>query len=157
MCAAPKGNTYWKLAKGFAVGNEKKYQPSELWEKAIDYFEWVEKNPLKEEKVFGTGVRMTVNKMRAMTIISFCLFAEICKNTFELYCKDEAYLTITSRIRDIIYSQKLEGAAADLLNPSIIARELGLKEQLDHTTKGDKLYNSVNVKIVRSKSDLPDE
>ena len=132
--AAPKGNTYWKLAKGFAVGNEKKYQPEELWQKAIDYFEWIDKNPLKEEKVFGTGARMKVNKMRAMTITSFCLFAEVDRMTFDKYCKDEAYIYITTRIRDVIFSQKFEGAAADLLNPSIIARELGLADKSSVTS-----------------------
>ena len=41
------------------------------------------------------------------------------------------FLTITSRAEDIIYDQKiLWGAAADLLNANIIARDLrSLKEQ----------------------------
>jgi len=82
--AAPKGNTYWKLAKGFATGKQKKYTPDELWSKAIDYFEWIEKNPLKEEKVFGTGLKMKVNKMRAMTVVGFCIFAEISRELFLL-------------------------------------------------------------------------
>jgi hypothetical protein len=130
--AAPKGNTYWKLAKGFAVGADKKYTPDELWTKAVEYFKWVEKTPLKEEKVFGTGVCMTVNKMRAMTVTGFCLFAEISRPAFDKYCNDEAYVYITTRIRDIIYTQKFEGAAADLLNPGIISRELGLAEKTEN-------------------------
>ena len=146
--AAPKGNTYWKLAKGFAVGNEKKYQPEELWQKAIDYFEWIEKNPLKEEKVFGSGVSMKVNKMRAMTIVSFCLFAEIDRKAFDRYSEDEAYRHITTHIRDIIFSQKFEGAAAGLLESNIIARELGLNEKVDHTTNGKDISN-IKVEIVR--------
>jgi hypothetical protein len=137
--AAQKGNTYWKLAKGFAVGAEKKYSPNELWTKAVEYFMWVEKNPLKEEKVFGSGARMTVNKMRAMTITGFCLFAQIGRNTFGEYCNDEAYTNITARIRDVIYTQKFEGAAADLLNANIISRELELKERTDHTTDGNPI------------------
>ena len=127
--AFKQGNTYWKLAKGFPSGSDRKYTPQELWDKAVDYFKWVEDNPLLEEKVFGSGFRGTVNKMRAMTIIEFCVFAGIARSTFQLYEKDEAYSAITACIRDIIYSQKFTGAAAGLLESNIIARELGLADK----------------------------
>lgn len=126
--AAPKGNTYWKLAKGFAEGNEKKYSKNELWTKAIEYMEWLEKYPLKEQKAFGNGKKVTVNKMRAATITGFCIYAGISTTTFDNYSKDQAYLGITSRIKELFFSQKFEGAAADLLNSNIIARELGLAD-----------------------------
>lgn len=48
--AFKQGNTYWKLAKGFPSGSDRKYTPQELWDKAVDYFKWVEDNPLLEEK-----------------------------------------------------------------------------------------------------------
>lgn len=41
----------------------------------------------------------------------------------------EGFSDVTSRAEDIIYDQKFSGAAADLLNANIIARDLGLKEQ----------------------------
>lgn len=128
--AAPRGNTYWKLAKGWGVGNDAVYTPEELWAKACDYFDWVEKNPLKEQKVFGSGLRVNVSKMRAMTQKAFCIFAQIGTTTFDRYNDDEAYRGITTRIKDIIFSQKFEGAAADLLNSNLIARELGLADKV---------------------------
>lgn len=140
--AAPKKNTYWKLAKGFPSGSDRKYTPQELWDKAVDYFKWVEDNPLLEEKLFGTGLKDTVKKMRAMTIIEFCVFAGIARSTFQLYEKDEAYSVITARIRDIIYDQKFTGAAAGLLESNIIARELGLVDKKDVTTKGQNVTAS---------------
>lgn len=128
---APKGNEYYLLAKNFV--KPKKYQPKHLWNKAIEYFEWNMKHPLSEEKVFGTGKRMNVKKLRAMTIIGFCNFASIDTTTFENYEKDESYFRICNRIRKFIYQQKLEGSAADLLNPSIIAREIGLADKTELT------------------------
>ena len=110
--AFKQGNTYWKLAKGFTPGTEKKYAPDELWVKAVEYFKWVEDN-----------------KMRAMTITEFCVFAGITSQTFFNYEKEQAYFDITARIRDIIYSQKFTGAAAGLLESNIIARELGLADK----------------------------
>lgn len=139
--AAPRGNTYWKLAKGWGVGNDAAYTPEELWNKACDYFDWVEKNPLKEQKVFGSGLRMNVSKMRAMSQKAFCIFAQISSTTFDNYHADEAYLGITARIKDIIFTQKFEGAAADLVNPNIIARELGLAEKVQTEVTNVPLMN----------------
>ena len=77
--------------------------------------------------------------MRAMTIAGFCLFARITRDTFNRYEKDKAYSDICALIKEVIYTQKLEGAAADLLNPAIVARELGLADKKDVTTNGESL------------------
>lgn len=129
---AAKGNQYWRRVKNWKCGAERAYTPAELWDIAIQYFDHVEKNPLIEQKAFGSGLVADVAKMRAMTITDFCLFANISRMTFDNYSKEDAYLYITSRIKDIIYTQKFQGAAADLLNPSIIARELGLAEKSEN-------------------------
>jgi hypothetical protein len=134
--AAPKGNTYYLLAKGFE-DRPKKYKAKDLWLKAIDYFKWNEENPLLEQKVFGSGFKTTIKKLRAMSIIGFCNFAGIDRSTFENYEKDQAYFRICKQIKDLIYQQKLEGAAADLLNPSIIAREIGLTDKVEHSGNVD--------------------
>lgn len=128
--AAPKGNKYWQFREKH--GRDYKYTSSKLWEEAIKYFDWVENNPLLEQKLFafqGVVTKENVNKMRAMTISGFCLFADICEKTFANYRDEKDFIQVITRIERIIYSQKFEGAAADLLNPNIIARDLGLKEK----------------------------
>lgn len=132
--AAPKGNQYWKLANNWK--KPKLYQPEELFEKAKEYAQWCENNPLYELKVFGTGIKIKVPKMRAMTIEGFCLFANMAKTTWYVYEKEEAYKEIIARAKDLFYSQKIEGAAADLLNPHIIARELGLSDKSEIRQEG---------------------
>src|SRR4051794_37310232 len=127
--AAPKGNSYYLLAVGFK--KPKSYTPELLWKKAIEYVKWVGNNPLIEEKVFANGKRMKVKKMRAMTQQEFCLFARICRDTFNQYEKEKEYSDICGRIRDIFYTQKVQGAAADLLNHAIIARETGLADKVE--------------------------
>ena len=129
--AAPIGNQYWKLAHDWK--KPRKYEPDKLLDNAIEYAIWCEDNPLFELKVFGTGIKMEVPKMRAMTIQGFCLFANMTTKTFYEYEKEQAYCDIISRVRDLIYSQKFEGAAADLLNANIIARDLGLREHNELT------------------------
>lgn len=132
---APKKNKYWQLAKGFAVGKERAYTPDALWKKAIDFLQWLDENPLKEEKVFGTGARMEISKMRAPTITGFCIYAGIHSTTFNRYQNDEneAYRSISLRIQDLFKTIKIEGAAADLLNQNIIAREIGLADKSETT------------------------
>jgi hypothetical protein len=140
--AAPKGNKYWEFRGKH--GRDFKYTPEALWDEAKLYFEWVEENPLWEEKGFafqGIVTKERFAKMRAMTLQGFFLYADISHQTWENYKENKDFVEITTRIEGIIKSQKFEGAAADLLNPNIIARDLGLsdKQNIDHTTGGDKL------------------
>lgn len=134
-----KNNKYWHFREKH--GRNKIYTPETLWEKAVEYFEWVEENPLYEEKLFqnkGEIIRDKVYKMRAMTLTGLCIFLGISGDTFKNYAKNSDFLEVANTIKDIINSQKFEGAAADLLNANIIARDLGLKE---------KTENEQNVKL----------
>jgi hypothetical protein len=130
--SAPKGNVYYLLVRSY---KPKSYLPNELWTKATKYFKWNDKHPLKEEKVFRSGYKTVVNKMRTMTISGLCNYACISRETFNAYEKEKDYSDICRRIKEIIYQQKLEGAAADLLNPSNIAREIGLADKREVTGK----------------------
>lgn len=111
--------------------------PDSLWKSCCGYFAWVDENPLYEEKAFayqGLVTTASLRKMRAMTIEAMCLFIGISYQTWRNYCHRDEFLEVTSRVEAVIRSQKFEGAAAELLNPNIIARDLGLadKSQLDH-------------------------
>ena len=74
---APKGNNYWEFREKH--GRDHKYQPEALGEECVAYCDWIKANPLKEQKGFafkGTVTKKSFNKMRAMTITGFCLFAD---------------------------------------------------------------------------------
>jgi hypothetical protein len=103
-----------------------------LWDSACEYFEWVENNPLWENKVSqyqGVPVDMPVAKMRAMTQEGLYLFLGISKQAWFNYKDNEDFIDIISQIENVIKSQKFAGAAADLLNANIIARDLGLSDK----------------------------
>lgn len=128
--APPKGNQFWKLRSSH--GRDPIFKDSDqLWKACVEYFEWVESHPLQEEKLFtyqGHVTRTTINKMRAMTLTAMCVFLDIEMKTWFNYTKRDNFLHITTRISAIISSQKFEGAAAEMFNPNIIARDLGLKD-----------------------------
>lgn len=130
--AAHLGNNYWQFAGKH--GRDYKYQPKELWEEFCRYAQWLEDNPLLERKGFafqGVVTKEDFPKLRAMTLTGFYLFADIDAQTFANYSKNKEFFGITTRIRNAIYTQKFEGAAAELLNPNIIARDLGLIDKQD--------------------------
>jgi len=155
--AAPKGNTFYKYVQK-PTGRPKKYTPKSLWAKAQQYFEWVVKNPLYEMKAFANGTTKYLPKMRAMSELAFCLFAGIERETFSRYKKGaegyKEFLGIASKISDIIYQQKFEGASADLLNSGIIARDLGLREKTEITGL-DGGPVATELKIINIASNIP--
>ena len=155
--AAPLGNKFW-LARA-THGRKKIFScPDEVWVASCEYFEWVEKNPLKEEKMFaylGTIKRRKLNKMRAMTLEGLYLFLGIGSSTWSDYRNKEDFSEIMHQVENVIRSQKFAGAAADLLNANIIARDLGLrdKSETDITSGGEPIKNEWHVHPVTTKKD----
>lgn len=134
--------------------------PDDLWSAVVEYFEWVEANPLLEEKVFNGKdgiVRASIAKMRAMTISGLCIFLDIGRRTWDEYRERPDFLPVVTRAEEIIRDQKFAGAAADLLNPNIIARDLGLADKSELTGKGggpvEHAVSIIERRIVRSNSD----
>ncbi|EKO0251738.1 DNA-packaging protein [Citrobacter portucalensis] len=142
--AAPKGNRFWE-ARSSHGRNPKFESGDQLWSACCEYFQWVEDNPLWEMKPFayqGEVTQEPVAKMRAMTLTGLCLFLDISDDTWRNYRSNEDLLGVVSRAEKVIYDQKFSGAAADLLNANIIARDLGLAEKKE---------------VKQSVSDLSDE
>ena len=135
---APLGNQFWKARSSH--GRKPIFaSPDELWKACVEYFEWVEANPLKEEKLFsyqGEVTRDSISKMRAMTICGMCLFLDIDQDTWGNYRDKKDFIGVTTRAEAVIRDQKFGGAAADLLNANIIARDLGLADKREHKVTG---------------------
>lgn len=131
--APPIGNQFWKARSKH--GRNRLFASAELlWEACCEYFQWVEDNPLLEMKPFayqGVVIQEPVAKMRAMTINGLCLFLDIDETTWRAWREVDDFSTVVSKAEKIIYEQKFTGAAADLLNPNIIARDLGLADKKD--------------------------
>ena len=146
------GNKFW-LARSSHGRNPIFKDAEQLRNACYEYFEWVENNPLYEEKIFhsqGIITKDTVTRMRAMTISGLCIFLDIDRTTWENYRNNHDFFRITKEVEEIIYNQKFTGAAADLLNSNIIARELGLadKQQNEHTgVDGKPIAHSVEIKV----------
>ena len=140
-----KGNSFWKERSSH--GRNPDFQsPQELLSAANEYFQWASENPLKEEKAFsyqGKIIKAEISKMRPMTKGGLCIFIDLSLHRFNAMKEKGAdFLNVITHIENVIYTQKFEGAAADLLNPNLIARDLGLsdKNEIDHTTNGEQVH-----------------
>lgn len=137
--SAPQGNQFWKARTKH--GRDKLFSSKDaLWDACCEYFQWVEDNPLWESKLFsyqGVVSEGTMPKMRAMTIDGLCLFLDIHPSTwYDWRDAKNDFSDIVSRVESVIRSQKFAGAAADLFNANIIARDLGLTEKQSQEVSG---------------------
>lgn len=138
-----KGNKLHLLRKH--KGNKIKLTPEELLKSAKNYFDIIDDNPIKEAAIHQrTGNIIFLPKPRPYTLEGLCNHIGITMQTlynYETMYKNvntndkekkeiaAAFFEIITRIRQIIYQQKLEGAAANIFNSNIIARELGLTDK----------------------------
>jgi len=140
-----KGNDYYRLR--INVGAPRIFgNPEEFAEAINGYFEFVESNPLKEGQLMKAKVSRDeeqvkvykLSKMRAMTIQGLCNYLGINVDTFYEYEKKAGFTEVATHARQIMFAQKFEGAAAGLLNSSIIARELGLVDKTEQKVIQDQ-------------------
>lgn len=132
---APKGNEYWKFAEKHGRGF--KYTPEALWEEALKYFEymsnsvWNKKEAIKSGDMAGTLI--DIPTQTPLSIETFCLFADISRQTFLNYESNQEpykeFFEVVTRIRGVIESNQFEGATVGAYNPNIIARKLGLGDK----------------------------
>lgn len=124
------GNRFWEARSSHGrkpIWNN----PNQMLEACIEYFEWVESNPLYDTKavvVQNEVFNAPIPKMRAMTIDGLCLFLGIGKKTWNDYQHKSDFSQVVELVESTMYAQKFTGAASGLLNANIIARDLGLRD-----------------------------
>jgi hypothetical protein len=142
--AAPIGNQFWKLrskhGRDYLFGS-----PEELWTGACEYFNWCDGHPWRKNELVKSGDMagriIGVPTARPYTMQGLCGYLDCNTMYFNEFDKalqgkeDERskdFSRIVTRIREIVYQQKFEGAAVGAFNSSIIARDLGLAEKQEN-------------------------
>ena len=69
-------------------------------------------------------------------------FSQFKKNLDE---DEEDFTSVITRIEKTIYTQKFEGAVVGAFNANIIARDLGLSDKTDITSKGEMILPIITV------------
>lgn len=148
--AAPEGNKFWEART--THGRDKIFATSDdLWKAACEYFEDTSSRVWIKDDWVGKDAKKVERKTSPpFTLSGLFLFLDIDRATFDNYSTKEEYkdfFAVCSRIREVIWTQKFEGAAVGAFNPSIIASEIGLvsKKEMDLTTKGQTLNRGIDL------------
>lgn len=151
-------NKLWKTADTKrGVGAPPKFEtPDLLWAACVAYFEWSDSNPLQEERVgwyLGAPTVVNINKLRAYTQRALQIHLGITRETWQAWGrKDHDHRHVVKRVNEIIFEMKFTAAAADQLNPVLIARELGLADKQEHTSPdGSMTPTVIQRNIIRNK------
>ena len=130
------GNQFWKARAKH--GRSKIFStPNQLWNAACEYFQWAEDNPLQKAIIYQGVVTGQEDLLRAMTVSGLCIFLSVNNDYFTDFKRaldletrqGKDFSRVIKNIYEIIKTQKFEGASAGLLNPNIIARDLGLTDK----------------------------
>jgi hypothetical protein len=152
-----KGNKFWEARSSH--GRKPIFSdPEKFLDACYQYFQWVEENPLIEEKPMIEGGLITPShtpKMRAMTITAIARYVGMSFKCWQDYKGRAGFSDIIDEVEDVIRDQKLAGAAAGMLNANIIARDLGLKDstETDITSGGKTIKNDWHIHPVTTNKD----
>jgi hypothetical protein len=112
--------------------------PELLWDAAKEYFEYTSERKWEKKDWVGKDAMEVIRETDTpFTLAGLCLYIGCSRSYFTNFKKicSEDFLTVITRIEDIIFTQKFEGAAVGAYNANIIARDLGLVDKTE--LKGD--------------------
>ena len=135
MMAAPIGNQFWKNVPYEKLGRPAAYNsPKELWDEVVGYFDECDNNPIEVDKEISSdkGVSQITSKHR-IPYTWRGLYVYLGVRDLEHYKTKNEFSEIMKHIGNIIYNQKFTGAAIGIFNHNLIARELGLNDNIVNT------------------------
>lgn len=136
---APKGNEFWKLRSKH--GRDLIFaSPEILWEACKEYFEVTGERKWETKDWVGKDAKeVTRHTDVPFTWTGLYLFLDIDHKTWCDYEGREGFTPTCTRVRNIIYTQKFEGATVGAYNANLIARDLGLRDATDNNVKISKI------------------
>ncbi len=125
--------------------------PEELWDACCQYFEWAETHPIYESRAFQhkDDVQLkNIPKLRPFSQGALCRFLNISVQAWWNYrnSRGPEFNRVCLMVDEIIFEQKFNGAAAGLFNPTIICRDLGLRDGMEVTGPGGGPVQTMNLK-----------
>lgn len=127
------------------VGKPPRFKkPDELWEKFVDYCDWVDGNPWQlktgSSSIDDRGKDSKTNVLRqevrpvqrAYSLYGFCAFAGIHTKwaTFKKNYSDKiGFLPVMEQIENVVCAQQLDGALINQFNGNIVARLNGIADK----------------------------
>ncbi len=121
------------------MGAPKKYTADAFWNKFLEYVEDNKTDTMARVELLKAGELAGIQKQCdlkvPLSIKGFCIYAMITHQTFLNYNDseqlDKDLFEVSTRIRDYIETEQVNGANVGLYNPNIVARVNGLNETIN--------------------------
>jgi len=129
------GNRLWSTRKTW--GPEPIFAgPDDLWPRCVEYFDWLDENPILQQKeVSGKGV-VTVRKNHPPTIEGLCVHLGIGERTWRYWRERRSdLLPVITRVDQMIRGDQIVGGLTDQYNPNLTARITGLTDKIENDHK----------------------
>ena len=139
---------YAREGQRIGRGPNAAYKPSELRQRAVDYFDYMRGKVWNRADVlksgFFAGTLYEVPTSCPLDLKGFFIFAGIGPRRWEQYKGDEAYVDVCEWIEMIIEVQNYEGAAVGVYSANLIARrhKIADKTETDTTVSVDHVAQS---------------
>lgn len=136
------GIPFWKAKSSYSQ-KEIMSSAEKLLEAGEEYFLWNEANPLQKCEAIKSGDNcgklVTIPMMRVLTMEGLCMYLNMSTSYFRkwefdlkqketLTKKENELVTALGILKEAIRRQKFEGAASNLFNANLIARDLGIND-----------------------------
>lgn len=164
----PTDPEYWdKMAKAGskalnAIANGKRKRiptPRHMWDYACAYFKDTDMHNLVQYDVVRggdhAGLELKIRKPRPYSWSGFTTY--LIRESIIIKLEDyrfnyrggfEMFAEVVQAIDEIMFSQKFEGASAGIFNPSVIVRDLQLRDNLDLTSENEHIGSKTPEKMV---------
>jgi hypothetical protein len=109
--------------------------PDELWAACAEFFAWVEENPIMDARVEVRGGReqeVRTPRPRIPTEGSLVIFIGARMDDWNAWAENPEFAPVVEAARGIITEIKMTHAAAGIMNPNFVARDLGMADNINN-------------------------
>lgn len=139
------GNNFWELRSTHGR-NLIFASPEILWEAVKEYFEVTSQRVwTKKDWVGKDALEVERESTPPFTLTGLRIFLGISAQTWIDYKNRKDFVEVCTRVEEIIYTQKFEGATIGAYNANIIARDLGLADKRE--------VERVKIKVTKKSND----
>lgn len=111
------------------IGKRHSYTPEQVFELAIKYFEWAEREHLEAAETTsfqGVVSEHKVHKPRVFTLNGLRLFCGFSEAVLSKWRKEDGFSDVMEFIDGVIYEQKFQLAANGVIHAGFIGKEIGV-------------------------------
>lgn len=131
-----------------------RYTPEQIFDLAVRYFTWAEQNHIQAAETAsfqGDVYESKVHKPRVFTLTGFSLFSGISDSNIQRLRKLPGYSDVMAFIDSVVFEQKFQLAAHNMINPGLIGKEIGIDKpaSINVEATADSSIESVTAEEVK--------